>query len=145
MIYMSRSFFYLFGDMSKYISAEASSKIATAIIVSDMVYTYGTTTTKQIIVANKYKFDIRGFTDFMVVDQEGNHYSVNNSAWFMKWDSIEDWHSIAKNKPLDVKYFGWRVPFFGTFPNIVRINKVSNSYSVVANGEWKSVEDGKFA
>lgn len=24
------------------------------------------------------------------------------------------------------------------------INKVSNSYSVIVNGEWKSIEDGKF-
>lgn len=132
---MSRSFFYLFGNFSKYISAEASFKIASAIVVSDIGYTYGTTTTKNIVVASKYKYDRGGFTDFMVVDKEGNHYSVNNSLWFMKWDSIEDWHSIAINKPLDIKYFGWRVPLFGAFPNIVRINKVSNSYSVVANEE----------
>lgn len=141
---MSRSLFYLFGNFTKYFSAEATVKIATVIVVSDIGYTYGTTATKQIVVASKYKFDRGGFTDFMVVDKEGNHYRVNNSLWFMKWDSIEDWHSIAKNKPLDIKYFGWRVPLFGAFPNIVKINKVSNSYSVVANGEWKSVEDSKF-
>jgi hypothetical protein len=141
---MSRSLLYLFGDFIKELKPEFGIKLATAIVVSDIGYTYGTTTKKQIVVESKYKFDRRGFTDFMVVDKEGNHYSVNNSLWFMKWDAIEDWHSIEKNKPLDVKYFGLRVPFLGAFPNIVRINKVSNSYSVVANGEWKSVEDSKF-
>lgn len=126
---MSRSLLYLFGDVFKKIilkpetgiSNAGSLKLGTAIVVSDIGYTYGTTTKKQIVVASKYKFDRRGYTDFMVVDNAGNHYSVNNSFWFMKWDSVEDWHSIELNKPLDIKYFGWRVPVFGTFPNIVKI------------------------
>ncbi len=120
---MSRSLLYLFGDVIKEIilKPETGIKLGTAIVISDMGYAYGTATKKQIVVASKYKFDRRGFTDFMVVDNDGNHYSVNNSLWFMKWDSIEDWHSIPLNKPLDVKYFGWRVPVFGAFPNIVKI------------------------
>lgn len=119
---MSRSFLFLFGDLSRQFSAEVSLKIASAIVISDIGYTYGTTATKQIVVTSKYKFDRRGYTDFMVVDKEGNHYSVNNSLWFFKWTSIEDWHSIQENVPMNVKYFGWRVPFLGGFPNIVQIN-----------------------
>ena len=49
----------------------------------------------------------------------GKHYNVNNSLWYWKWDSIEDWHNLETNKPLTIKYYGYRVPLIGVFPNIV--------------------------
>ena len=42
----------------------------------------------------------------MVIDSYGNHYNVNNSFWYWKWDSIEDWSSIEANKNLNMKYYG---------------------------------------
>jgi hypothetical protein len=55
----------------------------------------------------------------MIVDNKGRHFNVNNSLWYWKWDSIEDWEKIEKDKQLLVKYYGWRSPIFGLFPNIV--------------------------
>jgi hypothetical protein len=60
-----------------------------------------------------------GFTEFMVVDEKGRHLNVNNSLWYWKWDSIEEWYKIEPNKNFFIKYYGWRVPLFGLFPNIV--------------------------
>jgi len=59
----------------------------------------------------------------MVIDDNNKHYNVNNSLWYWKWDSIEDWNSIELNETnkLSVKYYGLRIPFLGFFPNIVKI------------------------
>ena len=103
-------------------------KINILAIILGANFFYATTTKEevQINIQKKYKFDRNGFTEFMVIDNKGTHYNVNNSFWYGKWDSIEDWHSIELNKQLDITYYGLRVPLFGMFPNIVKFNNNSN-------------------
>jgi hypothetical protein len=55
----------------------------------------------------------------MIVDTKGRHYNVNNSFWFWKWDSIEDWTNLKQDETLRVKYYGYRIPELGIFPNII--------------------------
>lgn len=74
---------------------------------------------EEIQIVEKYQMNRFGFTDFMVVDTRGRHFNVNNSIWYWKWDSIEDWSSLHKGDTLTVKYYGWRKHVFGLFPNIV--------------------------
>ena len=38
----------------------------------------------------------------------------------MATDSLEDWSSIKIGDKISVRYYGWRVPIFGLFPNIVK-------------------------
>lgn len=87
--------------------------------VSHCAYVIGSVKNKYIKIDKKYQFDRNGFTEFMVIDNNGEHYNVNNSLWFWKWDSIEDWHNLELNKLIMVKYYGWRYPLFGMFPNII--------------------------
>ena len=84
------------------------------------LYAYGTSTTEDVTVVNKYQMDLHGFTKFMVHDDKGRHYAVNNSLWYWKWDSVEDWANIKKGDCIHVKYYGIRAPLLGLFPNIVR-------------------------
>jgi len=83
------------------------------------LYAYGTSNTEDVTVMNKYQMDAHGFTKFMVHDNKGRHYEVNNSLWYWKWDSVEDWANIKKGDCIHVKYYGIRSPLFGLFPNIV--------------------------
>ncbi len=81
----------------------------------------GTQDDKTIVVTHKYQFVNGGTSHFMVVDERGTHYVVNNSLWFWKWDSLEDWHALRKRRPAAVHVYGWRVPIFGMFPIIVEL------------------------
>ncbi len=92
-------------------------------------YTLKTTNNTIITVHKKYKFSNNGFTEFMVIDEKGNHYNVTNSIWYWKWNSIEDWHKIQTNKELIIKYYGWRIPLLGLFPNIVNTNALDSMTS----------------
>jgi hypothetical protein len=85
-------------------------------------YTYGTTDTRQIIVKEKYTFTRFGFTEFMIIDRNDQHYNVANSFWHWKWDSIEDWSNIQEKNVLSITYYGGRIPIFGLFPNIIDYN-----------------------
>ena len=84
------------------------------------LYAYGTSTTEEVTVINKYKIVNHGSTRFMIHDEKGRHYAVNNSVWYWKWDSIEDWVKIKKGDHVTVKYYGIRSPLLGLFPNVVR-------------------------
>jgi hypothetical protein len=92
--------------------------------VGHFSYAIGTAEDKFIKLKQKYTFDRNGFTEFMIIDENGNHYNVNNSVWYWKWNSIEDWHKLETNKEINVKYYGWRVPLFGLFPNIIMSRQV---------------------
>jgi hypothetical protein len=81
-------------------------------------YAYLTEKKEEIHVLDTYMMVQHGHTSFMVVDHKGRHFNVNNSVWYWKWDSIEDWKAIKKG-PLHIQYYGWRSPFFGLFPNVV--------------------------
>jgi hypothetical protein len=85
---------------------------------SHLSYTLLTTKDKYLTITNKYLYTENGFTKFMIIDNHHNHYCINNSLWYWKWDSIEDWNKIHINDKLHVKLYGYRIPLFSLFPNI---------------------------
>jgi hypothetical protein len=87
------------------------------------VYALSTTKKDSSIVVKKYKMVRNGFTEFMIIDDKGRHFNVNNSLWYWKWNSVEDWCNIKEGDKLYFKYYGWRMPFLGLFPNIIMSNK----------------------
>jgi hypothetical protein len=82
-------------------------------------YAIGTKKEQTILINKKYEFTKQGFTEFMIIDENGKHYNVNNSVWYWKWNSIEDWNTLETNTRINVKYYGWRIPILGMFPVIV--------------------------
>jgi hypothetical protein len=107
---------------------------------------------KEIVVKKKYKFDRSGFTEFMIIDSNDKHYNLNNSLWYWKWDSIEDWHLIKEEQKLNTLTYGWRLPILGMFPNIVssQYNKSNKNYNskiiemIYNTSLEKELADGKF-
>ena len=85
-------------------------------------YVLSTQKEDNITISNKYKYVSNGFTNFMIVDTNGKHYNVNNSLWFWKWDSIEDWYKLKVGENIYAKCYGLRIPFLGCFPNIIDTN-----------------------
>jgi hypothetical protein len=105
-------------EMNKFVSLTLGT-IAIFGTLGHGIYAFETSETKFIKIKQKYTFDRNGFTEFMIIDDNGKHYNVNNSVWYWKWDSIEDWHKMETSKEIAIKYYGWRVPALGIFPNIV--------------------------
>ena len=103
---------------------KVASSLFTIGAISHGVYALGTAKPEKSKIEKKYKMVRNGFTDFMVIDDKGRHYNLNNSFWYWKWDSIEDWSNIKEGDELYFKYYGWRVPVLGLFPNIYMTDKV---------------------
>jgi hypothetical protein len=132
---MSRSFNFQFKDFAAVIrTTPINVRIAviSLAIGGNFFYALGTKKEANILISKKYKFDRNGFTEFMIIDENGKHYNVNNSLWYWKWNSIEDWHRLKIHKTINVQYYGIRYPFLGLFPNIVSINPVlKKSYNEI--------------
>ena len=72
------------------------------------VYALSTSQKDSSIVVKKYEMVRNGFTEFMIIDDKGRHFNVNNSLWYWKWNSIEDWSNIKEGGELYFKYYGIR-------------------------------------
>jgi hypothetical protein len=123
---MSRHFFYRLFPLFKSLIKKGSETNPFGFVYSTIAFTYGhgafalaTNKTEEINIIKKYKYTANGFTSFMIVDSNGRHFNVNNSFWYWKWDSIEDWTNINTNSKILVNYYGYRIPFLGMFPNVV--------------------------
>lgn len=106
----------LFHDTDINIGAFLSKSFCVA--VPHSLYVYGTSTNDQIRVKDKYQYTCNGYTYFMLIDMMDRHFCVNNTIWYWKWDSIEDWNRIQTHRTLDIRYYGYRIPCLGFFPII---------------------------
>jgi hypothetical protein len=150
---MSRTFFnIIFKNLLKSKNPVILLTTSATMISSNFLYAILTREEKEIIVKKKYTFDRSGFTDFMIIDSNGKHYNLNNSLWYWKWDSIEDWYSIKEEQKLNTLTYGWRLPILGMFPNIVssqynKSNKNDNTKiidMIINTSLEQELADGKF-
>ena len=113
-------------------------------IVGHGIYAYSTEEKDAILVTKKYKMNRNGFTDFMIIDDKGRHFNVNNSLWYWKWNSVEDWHKIDEKseEKLFIKYYGLRMPVIGLFPNVTLSDKAEFLDSM-SSAEFRRFEADK--
>ena len=145
---MSRTFFnIIFKNLLKSNNQAVLLTTSVTMITSNFFYAILTREEKEITVKKKYKFDRSGFTDFMIIDSNNKHYNLNNSLWYWKWDSIEDWHSIKEEQKIHTLTYGWRLPILGLFPNIVscRYNKIEKQNIVKDESLEQEFADCKFS
>jgi hypothetical protein len=97
-----------------------------AFFYTEGAYLLGTTKKADITIAKKYTYVKNGSTNYMLVDDKGRHFNVDNCFFYWNWNTIEDW---AESKPLDkrrIYYYSYRVPFLGMYPTIVEFSNESN-------------------
>jgi hypothetical protein len=115
-IKMSKSFF--FNSNKLFFKNIENLTLFGIIISSHLAYAITTKNNREIVIKKKYKFDRNGFTEFMIIDDEGKHYNINNSVWYWKWNSIEDWNIMEIDQKIKIHFYGLRIPIFGIFPNV---------------------------
>ncbi len=131
---MSRSFLYRVSSIISSINKNTDAKddlhkygivfFGSCGLITHCIYAYSTDKNEHVKIVKKYKMVRNGFTEFMIIDDKDRHFNVNNSFWYNKWNSVEDWSSIKEGDELYFKYYGYRMPILGMFPNIYMTNRV---------------------
>ena len=83
-----------------------------------MIYSYITKKEDKVVIRDKYIYTINGYSKLMIVDDKKKHFCVNNSLWYWKWNSLEDFVQLKIGKCYKVSYYGYRIALLGIFPNI---------------------------
>lgn len=48
----------------------------------------------------------------------------DDAGWFLKYDSSDFYGDLDIGKRYRLKVYGWRIPFFSMYPNIVRMKEM---------------------
>ena len=90
-------------------------------------YLLGTTKKDEITVAKKYTYVNNGSTKYMLVDDKGRHFNVDNCFFYWNWTTIDDWANLKLLEQRRIYYYSYRVPFLGMYPKIVEFSNESNN------------------
>ena len=64
-------------------------------------------------------------TSYMITDTNKKIYKFENSMWRLHWQRAEQWNEVSIGEKWHVEGVGIRSPFFGSYPNIYKIKKLS--------------------
>ena len=87
----------------------------------NILYILLTKKSKKIIIKKKLTIVSYGFTKYIIIDTNNNIFEINNSVWFGKFNSLDDWIKINLNKKYNINYYGLPNSIFGTKYQIVDI------------------------
>jgi len=96
------------------------------LIIAFTAYPYGTSFTKDVTVADFEATKGTSGNKYLFFDGNGNTYQVGDCLMRGHFSSTDVFFTIKKlkDKRINVTGYGWRMPLFSMYPNIVRINKV---------------------
>lgn len=93
------------------------------ILVTNMLYAYATRFEKTIKIKETNVF--RGkYGVNTIADTDGNLYSVENSWFYLFFNSTELYTRFDTGNTYNITGYGYRIPIFYTYPNIIRAEKV---------------------
>lgn len=93
------------------------------VFVMNMLYAYVTRFEKKIKIKETNVF--RGKYGLnTIADTDGNLYSVENSWFYLFFNSTELYTRFDAGNTYDITGYGYRIPLFNVYPNIIRAEKV---------------------
>jgi hypothetical protein len=97
--------------------------IVVFIVVINMLYAYATRFEKIIKIKETNVF--RGkYGVNTIADIDGNIYSVENSWFYLFFNSTELYTQFDAGNTYNITGYGYRIPVFNVYPNIIRAEKV---------------------
>lgn len=71
--------------------------------------------------------------DLLLVTSDGEAFLNEENFWFQKFNTRDIFNQLKVNGTYKVTVYGWREPFFSTFPNILSIEEVIDESNATNN------------
>lgn len=81
---------------------------------------YGTAETITITVNNTERIEQ---SKYLVFTDDETFQNVD-TIWYFKWNSSDVQGKLKPNQTYKVKVYGWRIPFFSSYRNIVHVESL---------------------
>ena len=93
--------------------------------IISIIYVYSTKFKKTITIDEKYTYGSNNSKgNQSISDTNNNIYIVQNSLYLFHWTSVELFNKMDVGKTYEIEGYGYRVPFLGLFPNIVKAKEI---------------------
>lgn len=70
------------------------------------------------------KADGKVVSTYLIYTDQGV-FRNDDAGWFVKFNSSDVYGNLDKGKHYRMKVYGWRIPIFSMYPNIVRAEQVT--------------------
>ena len=71
--------------------------------------------------------------DLLLVTKDGEAFLNEENFWFGKFNTRDLFNELKVNGTYKIKYYGWREPFYSTFPNILSVEEVVDESNATSN------------
>ena len=71
--------------------------------------------------------------DLLLVTTDGECFLNEENFWFSKFNTRDLFNELKVNGTYKIKYYGWREPFYSTFPNILSVEEVVDESNATSN------------
>ena len=71
--------------------------------------------------------------DLLLVTSDGESFLNEENFWFGKFNTRDLFNQLKVGGTYKIKYYGWREPFYSTFPNILSVEEVINETNATDN------------
>lgn len=91
--------------------------------IFNLFYVYGTQQDRTITVNKTERIVNQDSSKYLVYAEEGV-FENTDSLLRWKFNSADVYNDILENQKYNCDTYGWRIPFFSTYPNIVSCERV---------------------
>ncbi|WP_296882167.1 DUF1523 family protein [uncultured Methanobrevibacter sp.] len=71
--------------------------------------------------------------DLLLVTTDGESFLNEENFWFGKFNTRDLFNQLKCNGTYKIQYYGWREPFYSTFPNILTVEEVIDESNATNN------------
>ena len=71
--------------------------------------------------------------DLLLVTKDDEAFLNEENFWFGKFNTRDLFNELKVNGTYKIKYYGWREPFYSTFPNILSVEEVIDESNATVN------------
>ena len=71
--------------------------------------------------------------DLLLVTTDDESFLNEENFWFGKWNTRDLFNELKVGGKYKIQYYGWREPFYSTFPNILSVEEVIDESNATSN------------
>ncbi len=120
-------------DMSQRGASTFEALVGVAVIglcaVTTLAYQHGTCCENVTFTVNKAERVVSGKTSKYLIFTDKGVYENTDALWHGKWNSSDVYNKIATKKTYEARTYGWRMPFFSVYPNILDVRELPSQYA----------------
>lgn len=93
------------------------------LVLSNVFYPYFTKSAENVVVTGTVVKNYEKDSKYLIFTDHGVFENTDSLSYF-KWNSSDLQNQLMQPGRYQIEYYGWRIPFFSTYPNIISAKRI---------------------